>query len=60
MPSRSHWALKGAAGVVVLFLHVPILLIIRVPIRDFIRMVKEPATIAFSTTSSEAALPVAM
>ena len=28
MPSRSHWALKGAAGLVVLFLHVPILLII--------------------------------
>ncbi len=35
-------------------------LIARVPIRQFINAVKEPALIAFSTTSSEAALPKAM
>ncbi|HEY7057111.1 MAG TPA: cation:dicarboxylase symporter family transporter [Vicinamibacterales bacterium] len=39
---------------------VPIMLVFRVPIRKFIRAVKEPAVIAFSTTSSEAALPRAM
>jgi proton glutamate symport protein len=38
----------------------PIALIFGVPIRKFIRAVKEPAVIAFSTTSSEAALPRAM
>lgn len=32
----------------------------KVPVRKFIRVVKEPAVIAFSTTSSEAALPRAM
>lgn len=35
-------------------------LLARVPIRGFIAAVKEPALIAFSTTSSEAALPKAM
>jgi proton glutamate symport protein len=35
-------------------------LIARVPIREFLGAVKEPALIAFSTTSSEAALPKAM
>jgi proton glutamate symport protein len=34
--------------------------IARIPIRKFYRAVKEPALIAFSTTSSEAALPKAM
>jgi proton glutamate symport protein len=32
----------------------------RIPIRAFVRAVREPAVIAFSTTSSEAALPRAM
>ena len=32
----------------------------RIPLRKFGRAVKEPALIAFSTTSSEAALPKAM
>jgi proton glutamate symport protein len=32
----------------------------RIPLRRFIRAVSEPATIAFATTSSESALPVAM
>src|SRR5215212_9472169 len=38
----------------------PVTLIFKVPIRKFIKAVKEPAVIAFSTTSSEAALPRAM
>ena len=38
----------------------PVALFARIPIRGFIRAVAEPATIAFSTTSSEAALPRAM
>jgi proton glutamate symport protein len=37
-----------------------VLLIARVPVRQFIRAVWEPATIAFATTSSESALPRAM
>jgi proton glutamate symport protein len=38
----------------------PIALIFRIPLRKFVKAVKEPAVIAFSTTSSEAALPRAM
>jgi proton glutamate symport protein len=38
----------------------PVALIARVKLVQFIRAVKEPALIAFSTTSSEAALPRAM
>lgn len=38
----------------------PVMLLARIPIRPFIRAIAEPTTIAFSTTSSEAALPSAM
>lgn len=38
----------------------PAALIARVPLKRFFRQVKEPALIAFSTTSSDAALPLAM
>jgi proton glutamate symport protein len=38
----------------------PVALIARVPIRRFLRAVAEPATIAFATSTSEAALPRAM
>jgi proton glutamate symport protein len=34
--------------------------ITRIPVRQFIRAVREPATLAFATTSSESALPKAM
>ncbi|OLE53389.1 MAG: hypothetical protein AUG51_13225 [Acidobacteria bacterium 13_1_20CM_3_53_8] len=37
-----------------------VMIIARVPIMQFIRAVREPATIAFATTSSESALPKAM
>jgi proton glutamate symport protein len=49
-----------ALAVLILGVFLPIALIFRVPIRKFVRAVKEPAVIAFSTTSSEAALPRAM
>ena len=38
----------------------PIALLVRAPLRKLVRAMAEPATIAFSTTSSEAALPRAM
>jgi proton glutamate symport protein len=38
----------------------PVALIMKIPVRNFIRAVSEPATIAFATTSSESALPIAM
>ncbi len=49
-----------ALAVLILGVFLPIALIFKVPLRKFIRAVKEPAVIAFSTTSSEAALPRAM
>jgi proton glutamate symport protein len=39
---------------------IPVMLLFRIRIGDFARAIKEPALIAFSTTSSEAALPRAM
>lgn len=38
----------------------PIALLIKIPIRKFIVAVSEPFSIAFATTSSESALPIAM
>ena len=49
-----------ALAVLILGVLLPVALMFKVPIRKFIRAVKEPAVIAFSTTSSEAALPRAM
>ncbi len=37
-----------------------VIFIVRVPLRQFFRAVREPATLAFATTSSESALPKAM
>jgi len=37
-----------------------VIFLMRMPLRQFIRAVREPATIAFATTSSESALPKAM
>ena len=34
-----------------------VIFLVRVPLRQFIRAVREPATLAFATTSSESALP---
>ena len=38
----------------------PVMLLFRIPVRKFISKIAEPVTIAFATTSSESALPIAM
>jgi proton glutamate symport protein len=38
----------------------PVALLFRIPVRRFLTKVAEPVTIAFATTSSESALPIAM
>lgn len=52
--------LYGALIAFFLLVLLPIALIFRVPLKRFVRAVRSPALIAFSTTSSEAALPLAM
>jgi proton glutamate symport protein len=46
--------------VLIFAVFLPVALIARVPIRKFISAIAEPVSIAFATTSSEAALPRAM
>jgi proton glutamate symport protein len=53
-------SLYGALVVFVLFVLVPVMIVARVPIGRFLRAVREPWLIAFTTASSEAALPLAM
>ena len=52
--------LYGALIAFVLLVLVPVALAFRIPVARFARTVREPALIAFSTASSEAALPRAM
>jgi len=52
--------LYAALAVFALAVLWPVMLIAKVPIAPFLRAIKEPALIAFSTASSEAALPLAM
>jgi len=52
--------LYGALVVFGLLVLLPVARLARVPLKPFLKAVKEPALIAFSTTSSEAALPKAM
>ena len=52
--------LYGALLVFGLAAFLPAALFARIPIGRFARMVKDPAIIAFTTTSSDAALPLAM
>jgi proton glutamate symport protein len=49
--------LYGSLVVFILVVLLPVALIAKIPIRKFLAAVKEPALIAFSTTSSDAALP---
>ena len=49
--------LYAALAVFMLAVLLPVALIARVPVLRFLKAVKEPALIAFSTTSSDAALP---
>lgn len=44
----------------ILFVLVPVALAFRIPIREFARAIAPPVSLAFATTSSEAALPMAM
>jgi proton glutamate symport protein len=50
----------GAMLVFLLFVFLPLLFLARIPLARFLKSVAEPATIAFATSSSEAALPRAM
>jgi proton glutamate symport protein len=52
--------LYGSLVVLVVAVFLPVLITFRISARDFWRAVREPALIAFSTASSEAALPRAM
>jgi proton glutamate symport protein len=53
-------SLYGALILFVGLVLVPALLIVRAPLRDFFRVIREPFLLAFSTASSEAALPRAL
>ena len=50
----------AALAVFTLVVIVPILAVARIPLRGFAAAVAEPAALGFATTSSEAALPLAM
>ncbi len=52
--------LYGALIVFIVVVFGSVIVIARIPLKRFLLAVKEPALIAFSTTSSEAALPKAM
>lgn len=49
-----------ALAIFILVVLLPIALLARVPLRRFLAAVAEPATIAFATSTSEAALPAAL
>ena len=52
--------LYGALAVFILFVLIPIAFAAKVPLKAFVRQVRSSALLAFSTASSEAALPTAM
>lgn len=52
--------LYAALAVLAVGVFLPIAMIARLPIKRFVRAIAEPASIAFATASSEAALPRAM
>ena len=52
--------LYGALLVFILFVLVPVTFIFRINLKRFIAAVSEPASLAFATSASEAALPLAM
>lgn len=49
-----------ALAIFLLGVLLPVAMLLRIPIRKFIKAISEPVSIAFATTSSEAALPKAM
>lgn len=52
--------LYGALGLFAVVVLLPVALLFRIPVARFLAAVAEPATIAFATSTSEAALPRAM
>jgi proton glutamate symport protein len=50
----------GALLAFLLLVLLPVILLVRIPLAQFLKLVAEPATIAFATSTSEAALPRAM
>lgn len=52
--------LYGALAVFIVVVLGVVALMIRLPLKRFIKLVKEPALLAFTTTSSESAFPMAM
>lgn len=54
------FTLYGALFVFILLVLVPIGLMVKLPFKKFLQAISEPVSIAFSTASSEAALPKAM
>jgi proton glutamate symport protein len=53
-------SLYGALAVFILLVFVPLMIWLKIPIKRFINYVSEPATLAFATSSSESALPLAL
>jgi proton glutamate symport protein len=49
-----------ALGAFILLVLLPVALAIRLPIKKFIQAIREPVSIAFATTSSDSALPIAL
>jgi len=54
------FTLYGALLVFIFGVLLPIALVLKIPIRKFVRAISEPVSIAFATTSSESALPKAL
>jgi proton glutamate symport protein len=54
------FTMYSALGVFILVVLLPIAVLVRIPLKRFLRAVAEPVTLAFATSSSEAALPRAM
>lgn len=54
------FTLYGALLVFLFAVLLPVALLLKIPIRKFIKAISEPVSIAFATTSSESALPKAM
>jgi len=50
----------GAAAALLLLVFVPVMLVMRIPLRGFLQAVGEPTAIGFATSTSETALPLAM
>ena len=54
------FTLYGALAFFLVIVLVPVAMIFRLPLKRFLQLVKEPALLAFTTTSSESAFPKAM